>query len=211
MPLCSRGDKKFPKMKIILLASLVVGSPIVGSNSRMLFSSAGLTPLCSDPTSKCDLVDLSKYLGTWYEIGRTKAIDRFEGNDVCVQANYSMVNPKLVKVVNSGVGDGKPNQITGSAKVLSPSELLVSFFVPPIGSTPNYVIKNIWTNGNGDYKRALVVSPKGSDESLQNIWILARDTVISDQDIKETLAFVTSAGYNPVASEWKRTEQVTCR
>ena len=58
---------------------------------------------------------------------------------------------------------------------------------------------------------SLVVSPKGSDETLQSIWILARDPVVSDKEIEESLAYAASAGYNPVASEWKKTEQVTCR
>lgn len=188
----------------LFLSALVSASPIAAFN--------GYQPLCTDPTSKCDIIDLSKYLGTWYEIGRTKAISRIQGNDVCVQANYSLSSPMLVKVVNSSVRNGKQGSITGSALILSNSELNVSFFVPPTGDVPNYTIKNLWVDENGDYKRALIVGNKEArDESDQSIWILARENIASDEEIKESLDYATAAGFNPTASEWKKTEQVTCR
>ena len=191
-------------LSALFLTALVSASPIVSSN--------GYQALCSDSMSKCDSIDLSKYLGTWYEIGRTKAITRVQGNDVCVQANYSLLSPSLVKVVNSSVRNGKPGSITGSALILSNSELNVSFFVPPMGAVPNYTIKNLWIDENGEYKRALIVGKKeGIEESEQSIWILARENAVSDKEIEESLDYATSAGFNPTASEWKRTEQVTCR
>jgi lipocalin len=192
-----------------LLVSAVFASPCpIDSISRPI-------SLCTDATQLCNSVDLSKYLGKWYEIGSTKYVKQFQGPGICVEANYSLIDPALVRVYNSAVLNGKGGGLEGKAKVLSNSELAVSFPIPgqPEQLTPNYIIKNVWFDESGNYVRSLVVSPikEGQSESDQSTWILAREQSISDEEIAETLDYAIAAGYNPTASEWTKTEQVTCR
>jgi lipocalin len=119
----------------------------------------------------------------------------------------------LVRVENTCVNNGNSTNIVGSARPLSNSELQVRFPGSPNLPGANYVIKNVWVNAEGEYERALVVSPliPFTPASLQFTWILARKPTISDEEIKESLDYAVAAGYNPTAANWQRTEQVTCR
>jgi lipocalin len=201
-------------MKISQFAIAAFSAPSAPSDPSVNSISRPV-PLCTDATQLCNSVNLDKYLGKWYEIGSTKYVKRFQGPGGCVEAEYSLINPKLVRVYNSAVLLGIQIDIEGQAKVLSNSELAVSFPVPgqPEQLTPNYIIKNVWFDEAGNYLRSLVVSPikEGQSESDQSTWILAREQSISDEEIVETLDYAIAAGYNPTASEWTKTEQVKCR
>uniref|UniRef100_A0A3B4A9I1 Apolipoprotein D n=1 Tax=Periophthalmus magnuspinnatus TaxID=409849 RepID=A0A3B4A9I1_9GOBI len=73
--------------------------------------------------------NVTKYLGTWYEIEKLPAI--FERGK-CVQAKYSLLSDGAVGVHNSELlPDGNINWIKGTAKVEDPAQpaiLSVSFF-----------------------------------------------------------------------------------
>jgi apolipoprotein D and lipocalin family protein len=175
------------------------------------------TPLCTDATAPCDKVDLSKYLGTWYEIGNTFPIYTFiQRNLQCVRAQYSLNEDGNINVRNSGVNSetNAYSFLDGVASIVNNNELIVGFpgaGAPPPTST-NYVIKNIWVDCEGNYSRVLVVSPK--DESLPAIreftWILSRTPQITQQEVEESLAYAKAAGYNPEQARFKLTEQVSC-
>jgi hypothetical protein len=82
---------------------------------------------------------------------------------------------------------------------------------------PNYIVKNVWTDEAGNYQRALIVVPMSGiipdfiEKNFQAFWILSRTSSISKAEIDETLAFVTAAGYDPIASNWQPTDQTICR
>ena len=185
--------------------------------SALLFSSAlaspidVATPLCTDPLSKCLTFDASKYTGKWYEIGGTAFVRRIEGGLSCIQAKYSAQPDGTIGVVNTGIKDGKPASISGSATQLSPSELQVTFPGAPSFPGPNYVVLNVWQNANG-YARALVVAPKRGPDAPESTWILARASSISDAEIEESLDYVRKAGYNPEKNDFQKIDQsvATC-
>jgi apolipoprotein D and lipocalin family protein len=185
----------------------------------LLSLATAASPLCTDPLAKCDALDLPQYLGGWFEIGRTAIIrNTAQRGCECVEANYSLKEDGVVGVRNTCVRNGTFTEIFGQAVALGKSEFLVTFpGVPgPPFQGPNYVVLNVWEN-NGVYERALVVSPippfvtGPQRETTQFIWILARKSAISDEEIKESLNYAVAAGYNPVASDWQKTDQVTCR
>ncbi|KAJ3314821.1 hypothetical protein HDV04_005242 [Boothiomyces sp. JEL0838] len=187
-------------------------------------SSSGLTPLCNEPTQLCN-IDPSKYIGDWYEIGRTAIIrGTFESGCDCVQAKYAFKPDGDIQVTNTCVKNQKYSTIVGNAHPLSPSELKVTFspagFNGGIGTFfqnlipgPNYVVKNVWTDADGNYERALIVSPlhiPGIEKYTESIWILSRNSSIPQADIDESLAYATAAGFHPVQSKWEPTDQTTC-
>ena len=194
----------------------------------LIASTLALTPLCNNPTAKCE-IDKSKYLGGWFEIGRTSIIrNTFERNCECVEAKYAPLADKI-SVTNTCVGPkGDFTTIQGTATPLSNSELKVVF--PGNGKNAgiataiqnaipgaNYVVKNVWVDEQGNYQRALVVAPlinwlpNAVEKHFEFTWILSRTSSISEQDIKETLDYVKAAGYHPEESDFQLTEQVKCR
>jgi lipocalin len=90
-------------------------------------------------------------------------------------------------------------------------------FFQSLATGPNYQIRNVWVDANGNYQRALITAPTSRlipdflERPLQAIWILARTSSLTDAEIKETLDYARASGFDPDASQWERTEQVTCR
>lgn len=58
---------------------------------------------------------LNKYLGTWYEQARTKAVPHQKPDDTDVKAEYGMQEGGNISIKNSRMRDGKPGFITGYA------------------------------------------------------------------------------------------------
>lgn len=77
-------------------------------------------------------LDLSRYLGTWYEIARFP--HSFEKNLVGVTATYTLKDDGRIEVLNQGYKNalnGEQSKAVGKAKVpnkLEPGKLKVSFF-----------------------------------------------------------------------------------
>ena len=75
--------------------------------------------------------DLSKYLGTWYEIARFD--HSFERGLDNVMAIYTLRDDGKVDVMNTGWKDGKFKVAEGKAKqpdpMMDPAHLMVSFFL----------------------------------------------------------------------------------
>lgn len=118
-------------------------------------------------------VDLEKYLGQWYEIARFD--HGFERGVEFAKAEYSLMDNGKIKVVNSGIRDGKVKASEGKAKTTDTDGLLrVSFFGPFYS---DYRILML----DDDYRYALVGS--GSPKYL---WILSRTPRIPD-DVKASL------------------------
>lgn len=110
--------------------------------------------------------ELTKYLGTWYEIARFD--HPFERGLQGVTATYSLKPDGKIKVLNQGYKNslhGKLNKAVGKAKLTSPEtprNLLVSFFW--IFYAPYNILEL-----DPDYRYALIGS-----SSSNYLWILSR-------------------------------------
>ena len=119
-----------------------------------------------------------RYMGTWYEIARLPQY--FERDLDEVTAQYTLNDDGTIKVVNSGVKNGQPQSITGTAKLKDPDakpltgELRVSFFWPfysdyrVIELAPDYSYAVV-TGGSRDYLWVLARKPTMDQAQLDGI------------------------------------------
>lgn len=112
-------------------------------------------------------VEIDRYLGRWYEIGRYEA--GFQKGCEAVTADYSLVKAGQIKVVNScrqDSVDGKARIANGKAKIADGSnnaKLRVSFFGPFYG--------DYWVLDRADdYSWAIIGEPSG-----RYLWLLHRE------------------------------------
>ena len=137
--------------------------------------------------------DIEKYLGEWYEIARFD--HSFERGVELSKANYTQNADGTIKVVNSGVKDGKPKTAIGKGKRTdAPALLRVSFFGP---FHADYRVMMIDAN----YKYALVGSG-GADY----LWILSRTPTLADDAKSELLAEAKRRGYDTDKLIWVKQE-----
>lgn len=128
------------------------------------------------------LVDLDRYLGTWFEVGSVKQF--FSIGLVNTKAQYSLNPDGSVRVENSGnyfVNNGPQSSIVGSALPVDATNnrLNVRFFGPPSAAPPgNYWIVDL----DPDYRWAVVTDSTGLSGFL-----LSRDAVVSDDFYQELL------------------------
>jgi len=122
--------------------------------------------------------ELSRYLGTWYEIARLD--HSFERGLSRVTADYSLREDGGVRVVNRGYkkATGEWKEAVGRAYFVgSPTlgRLRISFFGPFYGGY------NIIALDRNDYQWAMICGP-----SRNYLWILARQPQL-DAEVLETL------------------------
>lgn len=132
----------------------------------------------------CD-VNLKRYLGNWYEIGRLPF--RSEKNLDNITAVYNLKKNGKIEVINSGYKKGKKKSITGTAWV--PDEkctgsLLVRFFWPFKGE---YNIIKLDKN----YKYSVVMG-----DTKDNLWILNRNPHMEENLYAEIIEFLKEKGFN---------------
>ena len=127
------------------------------------------------------------YMGTWYEIVRLPHY--FERGMDQVSAEYTLHKNGSIRVVNRGLRNGKPKQITGKAKLKNPNrkplsgELLVSFFGPFYS---DYRIIELAP----DYSYAVVT---GSNKNY--LWVLSRTPTLPRERLKEILNRLQTLGF----------------
>ncbi|MDH4262420.1 MAG: lipocalin family protein [Spirochaetia bacterium] len=162
-------------------------------SSFVLFLIAGLTILTThifagkiDSTTVKN-VDISRYLGTWYEIARFP--HSFEKNLDRVTANYSMREDGKIKVINKGyLPNGKLSEAVGKAYTPNPkdlSRLKVSFFLFFYG---DYFILEL---DDKNYSWAMIGS--SNDHFL---WILSRTPELDEKTYNMLLANAKNRGYD---------------
>ena len=128
------------------------------------------------------LVDLDRYLGTWYEVGSVKQF--FSIGLVNTTAVYSLNPDGSVRVENSGnyfFDNGPLSTIVGVALPVDDTnnKLNVQFFRPASASPPgNYWIVDL----DPDYQWAVV-----SDSTGQSGFLLSRTPVVSDELYQQLL------------------------
>ncbi len=141
-----------------------------------------------------------RYMGTWYEIARLPQYFERDLNEVT--ARYTLNADGTVKVENSGVKDGNPKSITGTAKLRHPDakprtgELRVSFFWPFYS---DYRVIELAP----DYSYALVTA--GSRDYL---WVLARKPTMDKAQLDGILSRAKALGFELDELEYPTPVQV---
>ena len=136
-------------------------------------------------------LNLNRYLGEWYEIARFD--HSFERGVEQAKANYTQNADGTIKVVNSGVKDGKPKTAIGKGKMTdTPGLLRVSFFGPFYADYRVMLIDK-------DYTYALVGS-----SSADYLWLLSRSPELSETAKSEILAEAQRRGYDTDQLIWVR-------
>jgi apolipoprotein D and lipocalin family protein len=152
------------------------------------------------PPSTVASVDLSRYVGKWYEIARIP--NRFQTDCVGnVMATYKIREDGRIDVLNEcEQKDGTIKKAEGIAKVVDPStnaKLKVSF-VSFFGYRPFW--GDYWILGLGpDYEYAVVGSP-----DRKYGWILARDPHPDLRIVEEARSVLRERGFDPDRFEQSR-------
>lgn len=156
----------------------------------------------STPTT-VDSVDLKKYAGTWYEIGRLPMY--FQRNCASdVTANYTektdgsgiIVTNKCVQKDGSGItseGIAKPVDESGSKLKVTFLPSWIRWF--PVGRADYWVLAR-----DADYKTALVGTP-----DKKYLWLLARSPNVTQETYAKYRQIAQQQGYD--LKEFKLTSQ----
>ena len=143
-------------------------------------------------------VDLSRYVGRWYEIARLP--NRFEKKCAdSVTANYALLPDGKIEVVNRcRKANGEYTTAKGKAKIVDKktnAKLKVAFFWPFYG---DYWILDLGPN----YEYAVV-----GDPSRDYLWILSRTPRIDEALYQQLLAKMATRGFK--TERMTRTSQVS--
>lgn len=141
----------------------------------------------SQPLATVPVVNLEKYMGTWYEIARFP--HRFEKDLTCVTATYTLKESGKVTVLNKGFNaeKGKNKTAEGTAWVPDdsyPGRLKVRFFWPFAG---DYYILDL----DEDYSRVLVGAP-----DREYLWILSRTDQLNQETYDALVKKASSLGFD---------------
>jgi lipocalin len=132
-------------------------------------------------------LDIPRFLGTWYEIGRFE--HSFEKDLVGVTATYTQKNDGKIEVLNQGYYktlDGRLKSALGKAKLSGqPGQLKVSFFLF------FYADYNILELDKAGYQWTLIGS-----STPGYLWILARSPSISRELYEDILHKAAGRGYD---------------
>ena len=162
--------------KIFLMA--ILASIFVGCDS---------SPKVDNSTVK--MVDLNRYIGSWYEIA--KFDHTFERGMEYAMANYTLRNDGKIDVLNTGIKDGRAKDAKGIAKTTGvPGLLKVSFFGPFFG---DYRIMMLDEN----YQYVLV-----GGSTHKYLWILSRTPQLEEATKTLILAEAERRGYDTSKLIW---------
>lgn len=138
-------------------------------------------------------LDLDRYIGLWYEIGRLPLRwEQAEASDIT--ANYTLEGDGAVRVDNRCIDkDGKASQAIGRATPVNgqPGRLQVSFLPERLRWIP-FTKGDYWVlKIDDDYTVALVGTP-----DHKNLWLLAREPRIDPATEESYLAEATRQGFD---------------
>lgn len=166
-------------MRALLLSIFVSMSLLIGCVDTLPSGNARVP----EPAKS---VDVSPYLGKWYEHARYE--NRFEKGCTDVTAEYARLADGKLGVKNSCRKDGKISVADGKAKIVDEvtnAKLKVSFFGP-------FYFGNYWVLDRADdYSWSIVGEPTG-----RYLWILTRTAHISPQLSETLVARVAALGYD---------------
>ena len=146
------------------------------------------------PVRTVNAVDLSRYVGDWFEIARFP--NRFQRRCVGdVRASYVRRSDGRIDVINRcRVSDGTVTEARGVARVVDErtSAKLKVRFAPAVLSFLPMVWGDYWILGLGaDYSWAVVGSP---DRTY--LWILGRTTPLSPEQLTAAMATARANGFD---------------
>lgn len=138
------------------------------------------------PIASKALFEPEKYLGTWYEIARFPV--PFEAGCAGVTAEYGALPDGAISVLNTcrTLDGAVRSTIAGSAEVVGPGRLAVSFPSVPFGAADYWVL---WTDDA--YRTAVVGAPNG-----RSGWILNRTPDISQDRLTAAREVLDFNGYD---------------
>ena len=168
---------------------LIIGGVIVGIGA-LITSCAGSHPVGNPSVPEpAKPVDLSRYLGRWYEVARYDS--SFERDCEGVMAEYSLRPDGMIRVVNTcrkGSLEGRIHTAEGKAKVVPGSgnaKLKVSFFGP-------FFFGNYWVLDHAeDYSWSIVGEPTG-----KYLWLLCREATPAEPVKASFLRRASEIGYD---------------
>ena len=173
--------KLWLRLKLMLLAFL----PVCGfSNSGCMNRSPITWPI---DTTTVRSLDVSKYMGEWFEIARYE--NRFERGMSHVKATYSLKENGKIRILNEGIKNGERVSAQGKGFIpnyeASPGRLRVSFF---LWFYSDYYILEL---DELNYKYAVI----GSSTS-DFLWILYRYPVMPKNLLNRLLEHIENRGYD---------------
>lgn len=169
-----RGDVRTPASCALAMTAALAAAPV-----------AGAAP--SPPTRA---VDLSRYLGLWYEIARTP--NRFEKGDGCegATADYTQDargDMSVVQTCHKGSANGAETVYRASARILDPgvnARFKLTFYL--------FLSKEYWVLDYAhDYQWAIVGDPSG-----RFLWLLSRTPTVSADTRADMLRRTQALGYD---------------
>jgi apolipoprotein D and lipocalin family protein len=164
----------------LLLVAVVIGLPACSSTTTT--ERLGLPPL-----ETVEWVDLSRYVGTWYEIASYP--QWFQEGCTGTTATYTLREDGTIDVLNrcrKGSLDGEEDSAEGRARVrdtATNAKLEVSFFRPFWG---DYWIIDL----GSEYEYAVVGHP-----SRDYLWILSREPTMDQSVYEAILVRLQDQGY----------------
>jgi len=175
-------------LTIFIFTVFAVGSSLVAQTAAKL---PELKPVAS--------VDLSRYVGKWYEIG--KYPNRFQKQCVANTAAYYKMKPNgKIEVRNEcTLKDGLTETAIGEAKIADKktnSKLKVRFAPSALSFLP-FVWANYWIiDLDPEYSYVAIGEPK-----RKYFWILSRIAVIDDTLYQTILRRAEAMSFNPAKVE----------
>lgn len=157
--------------------------------ATILVAMSGCAPVSKGPLDVVENVDLSRYVGKWYEIASYPA--PFQQGCVGTTAEYAVRDDGRISVINGcyqGSFEGKLERIEGSARVVDTetnARLKVSFFPPFEG---DYQIIEL----DPEYRWAVVGEP-----SRTFLWILSRTPTMDAAVYDSIIESLPDKGYDP--------------
>ena len=167
------------KSKVLLLLSVfLIGTVEISCQTNKNNKTMNTTTVSN--------LDVNRFMGSWYEIARYE--HSFEKGMTHVKANYSLLPDGTIRVLNSGMKNGKKKEIEGKARKKkdsnSNSKLEVSFF---LWFYSDYFVFELDDN----YQYAVIGS--SSDKYL---WILSRTPQLPQSTINDLLIKIKKRGYD---------------
>ena len=184
---------KYLTLAVKIFAEILQGAPKMKFRCKLLFLTAlPAALLCSSCTSvkNTDNIppvsnfDLQRYQGVWYEIARLP--HSFERDASDVRAEYILLPNQKVRVINRGKRNGQTIAAVGTATFEGDKNtglLAVSFF-RPFYSTYKIIYLD------KDYTLAIVTG-----DTMDYVWILAREPVITAKKLDECLNRLRNWGF----------------
>ena len=175
-----------------------------GGLSAPVFENNEVVDVISSSTCRPIELDFGRYLGKWYEIGRSFFFI-FGVGCKCTTAEYSSLDDGEIGIKNSCIQFGKDVVINGVGNATEGSlgALEVEFKDIPFSGKANYNV--LWVDD--DYKNAIVASCDLPFVGY-NVWILSREKDMGDDQYKEMLNKIKDLGFNT----WMiiKTDQTNC-